>query len=122
MFNGKVRILDEVRHVPTLKRNLISLSILDSQGYKYTSEREVIKLTKVSEFCSRDSKGLNYILAKLCKIYKDHVGYFGEYSIWYNNVGVWFGVRVEEYISIEFKGYEECRFVTINRGVIVFGC
>lgn len=31
MNNGIVRILDEVRHVPNLKRNLISLVNLDSK-------------------------------------------------------------------------------------------
>ncbi|KAG8481358.1 hypothetical protein CXB51_026131 [Gossypium anomalum] len=38
MFDGIVRILSDVRHVPELKRNLISLSTLDSKGYRYTAE------------------------------------------------------------------------------------
>ena len=32
MFDGVVRTLDDVRHVPDMKRNLISLSTLDSKG------------------------------------------------------------------------------------------
>ncbi|KAG8489499.1 hypothetical protein CXB51_017516 [Gossypium anomalum] len=36
MFDGVVRTLSNVRHVPGLKRNLISLSTLDSKGYRYT--------------------------------------------------------------------------------------
>jgi hypothetical protein len=36
MFDVVVRKLIEVRHVPKLKKNLISLGILDSMGYKYT--------------------------------------------------------------------------------------
>ncbi|KAG8476901.1 hypothetical protein CXB51_030380 [Gossypium anomalum] len=36
MFDGVVRTLSDVRHVPELKRNLISLSTLDSKGYRYT--------------------------------------------------------------------------------------
>ncbi|KAG8491630.1 hypothetical protein CXB51_014990 [Gossypium anomalum] len=34
MFDGVVRTLSDVRHVPELKKNLISLSTLDSKGYK----------------------------------------------------------------------------------------
>ncbi|KAG8498213.1 hypothetical protein CXB51_006868 [Gossypium anomalum] len=38
MFDGVVRTLSDVRHVPELKRNLISLNTLDSKGYRYTAE------------------------------------------------------------------------------------
>ena len=46
MFDGIVRTLCDVRHVPDLKRNLISLSTLDSKGYRYTGEGGVLKLAK----------------------------------------------------------------------------
>ena len=46
MFDRVVRILDNVIHVPNLKRNLISLSTLDSKGYKYTGEGGVLKVSK----------------------------------------------------------------------------
>ena len=36
MFDGIIRTLSHVRHVPNLKKNLISLSTIDSQGYKYS--------------------------------------------------------------------------------------
>ncbi|KAG8488618.1 hypothetical protein CXB51_016586 [Gossypium anomalum] len=48
MFDGVVRTLSDVRHVPELKRNLISLSTLDSIGYRYTAESEVLKISKGS--------------------------------------------------------------------------
>ncbi|KAG8488139.1 hypothetical protein CXB51_018349 [Gossypium anomalum] len=48
MFDGVVRTLSDVRHVPELKRNLISLSTLDSKGYRYTAESRVLKLSKDS--------------------------------------------------------------------------
>ncbi|KAG8489761.1 hypothetical protein CXB51_017983 [Gossypium anomalum] len=38
IFDGVVRTLSDVRHVPELKINLISLSTLDSKGYRYTAE------------------------------------------------------------------------------------
>lgn len=46
MFDGIVRILENVRHVPELKKSLISLSELDSRGYKYTGQGGVIKVSK----------------------------------------------------------------------------
>ena len=46
MFDGVVRTLGDVRHIPDLKRNLISLSTLDSKWYKYTSECGVLKVSK----------------------------------------------------------------------------
>nr|GEX62887.1 retrotransposon protein, putative, Ty1-copia subclass [Tanacetum cinerariifolium] len=46
MFNGVVRTLTEVRYVPGLKRNLISLSTLDLKGYKYSAVGGVLKVSK----------------------------------------------------------------------------
>jgi hypothetical protein len=41
-------ILKNVRHMPDLKKNLISLDTLDSIGYKYSSEDGVIWVSKSS--------------------------------------------------------------------------
>eukprot|EP01018_Ginkgo_biloba_P027656 Gb_41806 [translate_table: standard] len=46
MFDGIVRTLTEVRHVPELKKNLISLGVLDSAGYKCTCQGGVMKVSK----------------------------------------------------------------------------
>ncbi|KAG8478363.1 hypothetical protein CXB51_028111 [Gossypium anomalum] len=48
MFDGVVRTLSDVRHVLELKRKLISLSTLDSKGYRYTAESGVLKISKGS--------------------------------------------------------------------------
>ncbi|KAG8482488.1 hypothetical protein CXB51_024221 [Gossypium anomalum] len=48
MFDGVVRTLSDVRHVPELKKNLISLSTLDSKGYRYTAKSGVLKISKGS--------------------------------------------------------------------------
>ncbi|KAG8496528.1 hypothetical protein CXB51_007650 [Gossypium anomalum] len=48
MFDGVVRTLNDVRHIPELKRNLISLSTLDSKGYRYTTESGVLNISKGS--------------------------------------------------------------------------
>ena len=46
MFVNVVRTLGEVRHVPEVKRNLISLGTLDSNGYCYKSENGLMKVSK----------------------------------------------------------------------------
>ncbi|XP_075110563.1 putative mitochondrial protein AtMg00300 [Nicotiana tabacum] len=46
--DGVVRTITQVRHVPDLKKNLISLSTLDEQGYRYMSGAGTIKVTKGS--------------------------------------------------------------------------
>ena len=38
MFDGTERVLKEVRYVPELKRNLISLGVLDQEGYSFKVE------------------------------------------------------------------------------------
>lgn len=46
MFDGIVRTLIEVRHVPKLKKNLISLGVLDFGGYKFTGQGGALKVSK----------------------------------------------------------------------------
>ncbi|KAH0678662.1 hypothetical protein KY284_019747 [Solanum tuberosum] len=46
--DGTMRTITEVRHVPDLKKNLISLGTFDKQGNKYTSEGGTMKVTKGS--------------------------------------------------------------------------
>ncbi|KAH9689071.1 hypothetical protein KPL70_015335 [Citrus sinensis] len=45
MFDGIVRELKEVRFVPTLKKNLISVGALEAKGYKITIEDGTMKFT-----------------------------------------------------------------------------
>lgn len=46
MFDRIVSTLGDVRYVPDLKKNFISLSTLDSNGYRYTGEGGFLKVTK----------------------------------------------------------------------------
>lgn len=48
MFDGTIRTLSDVRHIPSLKKNLISLSTLDNKGYKYSGRDVIVKVTKDS--------------------------------------------------------------------------
>jgi transposase InsO family protein len=46
MSDGVVRTLEEVRHIPDMRKNLISLGTLDSKGYSYKFENEIMKVSK----------------------------------------------------------------------------
>ena len=46
MFDNVVRTLKDVRHVPDLKKNLISLGSLDSNGFRYKSENGIMIVLK----------------------------------------------------------------------------
>ena len=46
MHDRVMRTLTDVRHIPDLKKNLISLGVLDSQGYKYSAQGGVLKFSK----------------------------------------------------------------------------
>jgi transposase InsO family protein len=48
MHDGMTCMLKDVRHIPGMARNLISLSTLDSEGYKYSGSGGVLKVSKGS--------------------------------------------------------------------------
>ena len=48
MHDGIVRTLTDVRHIPNMRKNLISLSTLDGKGYKYSGGDGVLKVSKGS--------------------------------------------------------------------------
>jgi hypothetical protein len=48
MHDGMIHTLTNVRHIPTMSRNLISLSTLDLKGYKYSASGGVLKVSKGS--------------------------------------------------------------------------
>jgi hypothetical protein len=56
MHDGIVRTLTNVRHIPNLKKNLISLGTLDSFGYKYSDEGRVIRVCKGSLVVMKGNK------------------------------------------------------------------
>ncbi|CAD6236154.1 unnamed protein product [Miscanthus lutarioriparius] len=48
MHDGMIRTLKDVRHIPGMARNLISLSTLDVEGYKHSGSGGVYKVSKGS--------------------------------------------------------------------------
>ncbi|KAH9662167.1 hypothetical protein KPL70_024758 [Citrus sinensis] len=56
MFDGTIRSLHEVRHAPRLKRNLISLGMLDSLGYFFKSRSGGLEIRKGTEIVMKGVK------------------------------------------------------------------
>ena len=48
MHDGIIRTLTDVRHIPDMRKNLISLSTLGGKGYKYSGGDGVLKVSKGS--------------------------------------------------------------------------
>ena len=46
MFDSRVRIIEEIRHVKALKKNLLSLGQIDNLGCKTHIENETMKIVK----------------------------------------------------------------------------
>src|SRR4051812_44549841 len=44
--DGVTRTLSKVKHIPSMARNLISLSTMDVDGYKYAGGHRVLKVSK----------------------------------------------------------------------------
>ena len=57
-----LRILSNIHHIPYLKRNLISLSTLKSNGCKYSAEGGVLKVSKGSVLMKGVRHGSLYLL------------------------------------------------------------
>jgi len=72
MHDGMIRTSTNVRHVPDLKRNLISLDTLESLGHKYTAEGRVLKSPKVplSLLMKANKSGSLYVLITRLYCYK----------------------------------------------------
>jgi len=63
MFDGKVQTLTNVRHVPELKNNMISLEILGAAAWKFSWDDTTVKVIKGTIFAIN---GVRYT----CILYK----------------------------------------------------
>jgi hypothetical protein len=65
MFDGMIRTLTDVRYIPGMKRNLVSLSFFDGKGYHYSGGDSCLKIIKgslvVMKADLRKSSGLYYL-------------------------------------------------------------
>jgi len=59
MFEVQVRTLTNVRHVPNLKKNLLSLGALEARGYKFSGADGGIKVTRGSMMILKGKQTVN---------------------------------------------------------------
>ena len=59
MFDEQVRTLMNVRHVPDLKKNLLSLGALEVRGYKFSGTDGATKVTKGSMMILKGERTTN---------------------------------------------------------------
>jgi hypothetical protein len=62
MFDGVIRTLCDVRHVPDVEKNLISLGTLDSNGFSYKSKAGIMKVTKSAMVVMKGQKNIKEYL------------------------------------------------------------
>jgi len=63
MFDGVVRTLTNVRHIPDMCKNLISLGELDSKGFRWSTEHGVLSVVDGTHTLMKSTKRKNlYIL------------------------------------------------------------
>src|SRR5205809_5561288 len=48
MFDGQVRTLSNMRHVPDMRKNLLLLGALEAQGFRFSGEGGALKVSKGS--------------------------------------------------------------------------
>ena len=67
MHDGVVRVLKNVRHVPGLKRNLISLGTFEKDGYKFLAENGEIMVSKGNKTVLKRFRrnGLYYLMGSV---------------------------------------------------------
>jgi hypothetical protein len=78
MHDGTVRTLKDVRHVPEVIKNLISLGVLDSVGYKCIAQGGVLKVSKGILVVKKENRNENlYQLEGRTEINQEVVTYEG---------------------------------------------
>lgn len=73
IFNGVVRTLCNVINIPDLRKNLISLVILDRNGFNFKFKNRVLKLSKCVMTVMKGHKLLGDIFRLLCTVVIDGV-------------------------------------------------
>jgi len=64
MSDGMVRDLTEVRYIPQMKKNIISIGAMESKGLKVTLENGVFKVTKESMVVMKGLRDMNLYYLK----------------------------------------------------------
>jgi len=64
MFDGVIRNLMDVRYIPQMKKNIISVGAVKSKGLKVTLENRILKVTKRSLVMMKEIRDRNLYYLK----------------------------------------------------------
>ncbi|KAM3319479.1 putative protein isoform X1 [Capsicum chacoense] len=78
MFDGVVRTLGDVQYVPDLKRNLISLSTLDSNGYRDRESLQICMSCKTTVTGDATISISSLLESDVAKLWHMHLGHMSE--------------------------------------------
>ncbi|GJW75669.1 hypothetical protein Tco_0135039 [Tanacetum coccineum] len=112
MHDGVVRTLTDVRHVPDLKKNLISLGVLDSKGFKYTSENGVLRVSKGDLVVMKAMESCVGILVLVKHRVKNGHGYIGSSGGLLTTIKM--ALETWSFVSIVSSGNKRGEFLEIN--------
>ncbi|WRX29374.1 hypothetical protein QQP08_021861 [Theobroma cacao] len=117
MFDGVVHFLGGVAYVPEMRKNLISLSLLDSKGYGYLACDRVVKVIQCDMVLMRENldNGLYRLKCEASKGWEQFTGdgsYQSEISftekVMKGSHGVDDGERMKNLVSSELEGSSRC--------------
>ena len=77
MYDGILRTLMEVRHVPNLKKNLISLGAFDSDDCKFSVEGGVVKVMKCVLVLLKGKRVRNFYVLSKHTVKESSCAFFG---------------------------------------------
>jgi hypothetical protein len=111
MLDGIVRELTDVRYVPELKSNLISLGVLDSCGYKYTGQGGALTLSKGNLVVMKETKidnlykleGSNEVTFEVTDV---------SYCLWHKNQG--HKRKKELQVLVSGKSFSDLKSLFLN--------
>ncbi|KAH7849584.1 hypothetical protein Vadar_019987 [Vaccinium darrowii] len=86
MFDGVVRVLGNVRHVPEFRKNLISLGALDSAGCMYTAQGGAMKISRGALVLMKGQKKSSTDDTRLWHMRLDHMGERGMFGLHKRNL------------------------------------
>jgi hypothetical protein len=116
MHDGYVRKLIDVRHVPELRKNLISLGVLDFVGYKCATQGGVLKVSKGILVVMKAKRIENlYHLEGRTKVNQAVVAY--EYAsdfarLWYQHLGHMSEKGIK--VLVDRKSFPSLKFLNLN--------
>ena len=86
--DGAIKIITQVRYIPDIKRNLISLGMLEIKGFKFSSENGCMTVSKngVVMMNAEKRNSLYYLIAETV-VGSSNVAFKSDLVLWHRRLG-----------------------------------